>query len=110
MKRILIGVLATAALLAGCNSGGGSEYVGKWVNVNADNRTLQIERNGEGFMLRDTAPSFITGKIETKNIPATIKDGALHVQMGGGAGSVTIAIDKSTGHLTNGRAEYKRVD
>jgi len=110
MKKIFIGALAVAALLAGCNNSGGNEYVGKWVNVNSDQRTLQIERNGEGFMLRDTAPSFITGEIQTKNIPATLKDGALQVQLGGGAGSVTIAIDKSTGHLTNGQAEYKRVN
>jgi hypothetical protein len=59
-------------------------------------------------MIRDTGPSFLDGKIETKNIPATLKDGTLQVQTGFGVS--TLAVDKTTGHLTNGQVEYKRVD
>lgn len=111
IKGMLIRLgLATLLLmciaLAGCHSAG-SEYVGKWVNVKSDKRTLQIERNGDSFMLRSTEPSFITGRIETKNIPATLKDGTLQVQLGMGA--ITLSIDKGTHHLIDGQGEYKRV-
>ena len=59
-------------------------------------------------MIRATGPSFIDGKIETKNIPAILKDGALQVQTGMGVS--TLAVDKSSGNLTNGEAEYRRLD
>lgn len=108
MKVFWGGALVTLALLAGCGSNAGSEYIGKWVNVKSDKRTLEIERNGESFMIRNTAPSFIGGKVETKNIPATFKDGVLQVSVG--FGTISLAIDKASGNLTDGKAEYKRVN
>lgn len=99
-------LLLMCMALAGCHSAG-SEYVGKWVNEKSDQRTMEIERNGDSFMLRNTEPSFFTGKVETKNIPATLRDGTLQVQLG--MGSVTLSLDKGTGHLTDGRSEYKRI-
>jgi hypothetical protein len=68
---------------------------------------LEIERNGETFMVRETAPSFIDGSKEVKNIPATLKDDTL--QMNSGWGVLTLVVDKSSGHLTSGQAEFKRV-
>ena len=106
MRLEISALLLVCMVLAGCNNAG-SEYVGKWVNVKSDKRTVEIERNGDSFMLRNTEPSFFSGKIETRSIPATLKDGTLQVQMG--MGSVTISLDKGTGHLTDGQAEYKRV-
>lgn len=108
MTNRLLSVVALLALLVGCGNQEGSEFTGKWVNVKSDARTIAIERNGDSFMIRETAPSFVDGKIQTKNIPATFKDGALQVQTGFGVS--TLAVDKSTGHLTNGQAEYKRAN
>lgn len=108
MKKTFV-LMLTAAILAGCNENSGSEYVGKWVNVRSNNRTLEVERNGDSFMLRETGPGFLTGKIETKNIPATLMDGTLQVQSSG-LGPVTMSIDKATGNLTNGQNEYKRAN
>lgn len=108
MRKFLIGFSAAAALLAGCGNHGGDEYLGKWVNVKSEKRTLEIERNGEGFIVRNTEPSAWDGKLETKNIPAVLKDGALQVQTGG-FGPVMLMVDKATGNLTGGRLEYKRV-
>jgi hypothetical protein len=44
----------------------------------------------------------------TSNIPASLKDGAL--QFSNGIGTIEIVIDKSSGHLTDGRNEFKRAD
>jgi hypothetical protein len=95
------------SLLFGCSNQGGSEFTGKWVNIKSEKRMLEIERNGETFMVRETAPSFIDGSKEVKNIPATLKDGTL--QMNSGWGVLTLVVDKSSGHLTSGQAEFKRV-
>ena len=106
MKRIIGSIAAaTLLLLAACNSGG-SDYVGKWVNVKSDEHTLVIDRNGESFIIRDTHPSSRDGKVRTENIPATYKDGMLQVQTE--LGAVSIVIDKASGNLTNGKAEYTR--
>ncbi|WP_157270520.1 hypothetical protein [Azohydromonas aeria] len=108
MNRLASCLLASAALLGGCSGGSGGEYVGTWVNTKSEKSTLQIERNGEGFIVRNTEPGYFTnGKPETKNLPAMLKDGALQVQIGG-FGPVTFMVDKATGNLTNGQAEYKK--
>jgi hypothetical protein len=105
--KTLISSLAITAVLCGCGLKGGSEYVGKWVNVKYSNRILDIDRNGESFIVRDSRPSFIDGKPETKNIPATYKDGQLYIATG--FGNVSLAIDKASGNLTDGKTEYKKV-
>lgn len=107
MKKLLIGIFAAVAFLVGCSSNAGNEYVGKWVNVKSEKRTVEIERNGESFMIRNTEPSFWDGKIKTENIPAIFKDGTLQIQTGFGA--TIISIDKASGNLNVGGAEYKRV-
>lgn len=107
MKNLICG-LAMLALAAGCGSDGGKDFLGKWVNVKSEKRTVEIVKNGDSYMIRDTGPSFVDGKMETKNIPATLKDGTLQVQTG--MGISTLAVDKSSGHLTNGQAEYRRLD
>lgn len=104
----LLSAITLLALMAGCGNNGGKEFLGKWANTKSEKRTVEIVRNGESFMIRDTQPSFIDGKIETKNIPATLKDGTLQIQTGFGVS--TLAVDKTTGRLTNGQVEYKRVD
>jgi hypothetical protein len=105
--KALARALVLMATLAGCGAKSGGEYVGKWVNVTYTDHILNIERNGDGFMVRDSHPSFVTGKPETKNIPATYKEGQLFIATD--FGSVALAIDRGSGHLTNGKTEYKKV-
>ncbi len=107
MKKVL-STLSLLILVGGCGNDGGKEFLGKWVNVKSGKRTIEIVKNGENYIIRQTGPSFINGKMETENVPATLKDGTLQVQTGWGA--TTIAVDKLSGHLTNGQAEYRRVD
>jgi hypothetical protein len=78
------------------------------VNIKSEQRTVEIVRNGDSFLLRESVPSFIDAKMETKNIPATLKDGTLQMQTGFGVS--TLAIDKSTGRLTDGQSEYKHAN
>lgn len=106
--RNLICSAAMLALIAGCGSDGGKDFLGKWVNVKSEKRTVEIVKNGDGYMIRATGPSFIDSKIETKNIPAILKDGTLQVQTGMGVS--TLAVDTTSGNLTNGEAEYRRLD
>jgi hypothetical protein len=108
MTKRFLSSIALLGLLFGCSNQGGSEFAGKWVNVKSEKRVLEIERNGDTFMVRETAPSIMDGSTKTKNIPATLKDGTL--QMNSGFGVLTLAVDKSSGNLTSGQAEYKRAN
>jgi hypothetical protein len=100
--------LVAAVMLYGCFGDSGGDYIGKWVGVKRTKVTLVIERNGEGFLIRETAPKFLSDTMVTSNIPASLKDGAL--QFSNGIGTIEIVIDKSSGHLTDGRNEFKRAD
>lgn len=108
MKKRYFSSVILLAMLFGCSNQGGGEFAGKWVNVKSEKRSLEIERNGDSFMVRETAPSIMDGTMQTKNIPATFKDGML--QINSGFGVSTLAVDKSSGHLTSGQAEYKRAN
>jgi hypothetical protein len=106
MKHFLCAV--ALLMLAACGSGSGREFLGKWQNMKSQGHRLEIVRNGEGFIVRETRPSFFTGEIETNNIPATLKGGVLEVRTG--LGVSTLVVDKSTDHLITGQAEYRRAD
>ena len=54
----LMGALAVLALTAGCGNDSGKEFLGKWVNVKSDKRTVEVVKNGDSYMIRDTGPSF----------------------------------------------------
>jgi hypothetical protein len=108
MKTRYFSSVILLAMLFGCSNQGGSEFAGKWVNVKSEKRSLEIQRNGDSFIVRETAPGIATGELQTKNIPAVLKDGML--QMNNGWGVSSLAVDKSSGHLTNGQAEYKRAN
>jgi len=105
MKK-LIAVALTSIWLAGCGADAGSEYLGKWQRVKFEKQTVQIDRNGDSFMFRETGPDMVGG-VKTQNFPAILKDGVL--QISGQIGTVNLVIDKSTGHLTAGNAEYKKI-
>lgn len=105
MKGVCGAALLTLAMLTGCGGQAGDEYVGKWVSTINEKRSLTIERNGDSFLIRETAPS-MKGKIRTRNLPATLQDGLLQAPTG--VGYVSVAIDKATGNLTASGDEYKR--
>lgn len=106
MKKGFCGTAIMAlVLLAGCGGQAGDEYVGKWVSTINEKRSLTIERNGDSFLIRETAPTMM-GKIRTRNLPATLHDGLLQAPTG--VGYVSVAIDKATGNLTASGDEYRR--
>jgi len=113
-KTLLVCITMALALLAGCgeSSNVGNEYIGKWVRVDSDKHTLEIEGNGGNFMVRKTEPDHFAridsnDPTKTENIPATLKDGILQMPDGH-----FLALDKASGNLTNnltnGKFEYKR--
>ncbi|ARG30280.1 hypothetical protein L1W93_19025 [Acinetobacter baumannii] len=105
--RTAIGVaLVSMTLLAGCGGSAGDQFLGKWVGVKNDKHVLEIERNGDSYMVRNTEPSPFTGKTRTTNLPATLQDDVLQVSVGFGA--ISLAIDGKSGNLTDGRMEYRR--
>ncbi|RKF18951.1 hypothetical protein D6851_14245 [Altericroceibacterium spongiae] len=107
IKFKLPALFLSIAMLAACGQSG-SEYVGKWVSTKNEKNTMVIDRNGDGFMVRISETSFLTGKPRNRNFPATLEDGLLHFSVG--MGEVTLAVDEATGHLTGGNADYKKQD
>ena len=95
---------AAFALLAGCGQPG-SEYLGKWVSTKNAKTSVEIERNGDSFMVRRTATSF-SGKPRTMNLPAMLQGDVLQVSTG--FGGIALAVDKASGHLTAGGEEYTK--
>ncbi len=106
MKKVIAAALCSL-WLAGCGADAGSQYLGKWQNVKSEKRTLQIDRNGETFIVRETSPSMLDGQMKTQNLPATVKDGILQVN---GQMTISLVVDKASGHLTGPGMEYKKVD
>ena len=106
MKKVIAAVLCSI-WLTGCGADAGSEYLGKWQNVKFEKRTLQIDRNGENFIVRETSPSMANGEMKTQNLPATVKDGILQIS---GQMTISVVIDKASGLLTGPGMEYKKLD
>ena len=107
MTKWMGAALAVAMLVAGCAKVEGEKFVGHWVNVQSQDDVMDIERNGESFMVRNTTPRFFSRKPKTENYPAIYKDGVLQVSNDGE--TVNFAIDQATGHLNTGSDEYQRV-
>jgi len=109
-SKIIVSAFA-AAILAGCGAAqGGSEYVGKWQNIKDEKVSEVIERNGDQFLVSETAPSLTHARTQiTSRAAATIdKNGVLVISTG--LGNVALKIDKTTGNLTGHGTEYKRVN
>lgn len=106
--RTLITAAFFCVLLAGCGANAGKEFLGKWQHVKFEKRSLQIDRNGDNFIVRETSPSILNGKMQTQNLPATLRDGSLRVS--GQIGTINLVIDDSNGHLTGPGVEYKKAD
>lgn len=100
MKK-LIPIILCSIFLVACAKSGGDEFVGKWTDVKDNKHSLQIVKNGDSFIVQSNSVYF-----GERKHPATFKDGVL--QIGSGLGSETLTIDKSSGHLLNGRSEFER--
>lgn len=111
MKTYL--VLALVALLAACG-GPGSEYLGRWVNSSNPENTLEIVRNGDSFLVKETRPALLgAGQARTSDTPAVLKDGVLRMETA--LGSVPVGHIKATDTLTvpgllGNSTEYRRAE
>lgn len=115
MKYLFALVAFAALVLSGCKPGAepGSEYIGTWVQTTDKQVTVEITRNGEGLLVRETQPG--TTRLSggpappmVRTAPATIQNGTLVIQSALGNGAW--AIDESTGRLVGGTVEYERVN
>lgn len=110
MKTFLLAVSASL-LLAACGDSADA-YLGKWQHMKNEKETVEIVRNGDTYLLKQTAPSIFDGKLATKSVPAVMKDGLM--QINAGLGPVTIGHIKSSDTLTvpgmmGNTHEYKRM-
>lgn len=104
LRKLMLSSIVALALLTGCDNNNGEKFLGKWVSINSENRTVVIVRNGDSFLIRETAPVYLGSKLETTTIPAMLKDGSLQVQTR--FGLLPLAIDDSTGVLIDGQYKY----
>lgn len=109
MKSIAFITLATA--LSACSQQG-KEYVGTWQAKEHANRSAEIGRNGDNFVIKVTEPSFVQrGKTDTNVLAATYKDGMLEFATGFGTSKVSYvkATDTLLVPTMGGSMEYRRV-
>lgn len=107
MHKWMGAALAVAMLVTGCARMEEEKFVGHWVNVQARDDVMDIERNGESFMVRNTTPRFFSRKPKTESYPAIYKDGVLQVSNDGE--TVNFSVDEANDHLNTGSDEYQRV-
>jgi hypothetical protein len=98
-----LGALLTLALLTGCDSNAGNEYIGTWETIvdfgsHSTKAQFEISRNGDNFLLRQTV-----GTLDPVTNPASYKDGFLQ------APNFALVIDKKSDKLSDGKTEYTRV-
>lgn len=99
MSKLLntLAFASVALVLSACGQKG-NDFVGTWQSTKFPSRSAQIERNGDGFLLKVTEPSFFkVSELETKVLPAVYKDGTLQVQ--GGFGTASVGYVKATDTL-----------
>lgn len=109
---LLLIVFSLALVLTACQKAG-SEYLGKWQDTAHPNSgTIEIARNGDGYLMTITMPGTFGGKPQSRTVPAVAKDGLL--QIGSGFGSMTLTYVKNTDGLLvsgglGGNGDMKRV-
>lgn len=108
-----VSTLLLTIVLTAC-SGSGSEYVGQWQNGKRPDDKIEIVRNGDNFLVKNTVKSmFGKGKLETHTFPAALKDGQLQISTS--MGSTTLTHVKESDKLIaptmmGSTIEYKRVE
>lgn len=113
-KQFILGAVSLAvlagSLLAGCGKKGGEEYVGTWLEKDRRATTIQIERNGDGYLMKTTSTNRRRETSQGTNA-ATLKDGALNFANGPVTGTVTYvkAQDEILVSTFAGNAAFSRV-
>lgn len=110
-SKMIFGAL-TAAILAGCGSGGGqigSEYLGTWQSTTNARISEVIEKNGDTFSVTLYQPAYgVEGKQRVERWTATVgKDGVMVISTA--FGNATYSIDKKTGFLIGQGGELRKV-
>jgi len=106
MNRSIIFALMILGVLVGCSSGG-DEYIGKWTDIKHEKSfPMEIERNGDNFVVLRVEPNLFRRPPETVKYPAKYKDGLLEVHHT--FKTISFSIDKKTGHLLAFSSEYKK--
>lgn len=101
-------LLLTLSFLSACSNG--SEYVGKWQNLEKKADVIEIVRNGTDFLVLKTSPDLFTGRMKTSRIPLQYQNNTL--KLDAGFMSATISYIEKTDTLSfvsvMGTEEYKR--
>lgn len=82
--------IAVVAALSGCGKPAGEQLLGKWVNEK-NKETIEITKNGDGFLFKDTLVRPFIGAMVNK-FPATYEKGTL--QVGTGMGTMNVGYDR----------------
>jgi len=114
MTRSLLAVLSLTSAIAfsACSkTSPGEEFVGDWQSPTHASEHIQIDRNGDGFMLHDIGQSQINGKPSETKVPAIYKDGVLQVATG--MGTLNFGHDAKNDTLTvptmGGSSDFSRI-
>ncbi|MFX1767988.1 hypothetical protein PWP93_36575 [Paraburkholderia sp. A1RI-2L] len=103
--------ISAAFLLAACSKPADDVFIGTWQSPARKTEHIVIERNGDGFMIHDFAPSFFDGKPSERKLPAIYKDGVL--QASTGMGTANFGHDAKNDTLTvqtlGGSLDFTRI-
>lgn len=88
MRGTLAMVVLGASMLSGCAKNSGNEFLGTWLEKGQKATTMQIERNGDGYLMKTTSVNR-RGQQKTGSVAATMKDGTLSFPNGPVTGTVT---------------------
>ena len=97
MKKISFVVLFCVIVLA-CSASNGSEFIGKWQNIQSSNDTMEFIKNGKSFLL-------VT---KTRKLPVTLQPDGTLVLTGPRGSAVFSHVKKSDTIIVRGQ-EYKRL-
>ena len=96
MKKISFVVLFCVMVMA-CSTSNGSEFIGKWQNIQNSNDTMEFIKNGKSFLL-------VT---QHRKVPITLKPDGTLVLTGRNESIVFSYVKKSDTIIIRGQ-EYKR--
>ena len=97
MKKISFVVLFCVIVLA-CSASNGSEFIGKWQNIQNSNDTMEFIKNGKSFLL-------VT---QNHKVFLTLQPDGTLLLTGPGGSAVFSHVKKSDTIIINGQ-EYKRL-
>lgn len=106
MKGLSTGLLLACTQLSGCEQPG-AQYLGTWQDTRSTSTTLSIVRNDDQFMINERRFAMSDDQPETRQIPALYSDGSLVLR--NGQSPDFLHIDPSSGHLSNGQREFRRL-